>query len=298
LGFSVAAQEKMMRFGLVLVFLALICGSAAAETIDVNGVPREYILDVPAKTSGPAPLIVGLHGGLGTATQFRKLTVLHKVANRNGIVVVYPNGIDKGWNDGRTNRRGRLVRDTDDVGFLTALINDLVKRGIADPTRVVFTGISNGGHMSFKMACGSSIKTYGIAPVAANIPLPLDCSKTETRLLNLVGTADTLVPMQGGRIRRGSVESSRDTFKNFLTTSGCTGSERKALKDMTDDGMTSVMISGTGCSTSPVTQIVVQDGGHAWAGSPGPLEWLTGKPTMDFSASEMVVRFTLGQALQ
>jgi polyhydroxybutyrate depolymerase len=293
-----AAQEKMMRLGTAVVFLAFMCGSAAADTIDVGGVTREYILETPAKTSGPAPLIVGLHGGFGTATQFRKLTGLHKIANRNGIVVVYPNGIDKGWNDGRTNRRGKLVRDTDDVGFLTALVNDLVKRGIADPAHIVFTGISNGGHMSFKMACGSSIKPYGIAPVAANIPVPVDCSRSQTRLLNLVGTADTLVPMEGGRMRRGSVESSAATFKNFLVTNGCKGTERQPLANTVDDGMTAVMISGKDCSRSPVTQIIVQNGGHAWAGSPGPLEWLTGRPTMDFSASAMVVRFTLGQAVQ
>jgi polyhydroxybutyrate depolymerase len=273
-------------------------GSAAADTIVVDGVVREYILDIPAKTSGPGPLIVGMHGGLGTATQFRKLTGLHKTANKNGVVVVYPNGIDKGWNDGRLNRRGKLVRDTDDVGFITALVNDLVKREIADPSRIVFTGISNGGHMSFKMACDSSIKAYGIAPVAANIPVPLDCSRAHTRLLNLVGTADTLVPMAGGKIRRGTVESSTTTFKTFLVTNGCQGTKRRAIEDKADDGMTSVTISGTGCAKSPVAQAIVQNGGHAWAGSPGPLEFLTGKPTTDFSASEMVVRFTLGQPLQ
>jgi polyhydroxybutyrate depolymerase len=287
-----------MRLAAVFACLAVMCCSAAADTIDVNGVAREYILDAPAKLSAPAPLIVGLHGGLGTASQFRKLTMLHEIANKQGIVVVYPNGVDKGWNDGRLDRRGRLVRDTDDIGFLTALVNDLVKRGIADPNRVVFTGISNGGQMSFKMVCGSLIKPYGIAPVAANIPVPLDCSKTRTRLLNLVGTADKLVPMEGGRIRRGTVQSSTTTFKNFLRTNGCRATESTALDNRVDDGMTSVAVSGKGCANSSVTQIVVQNGGHAWAGSAGPLEWLTGKPTMDFSASEMVVRFALGQALQ
>jgi polyhydroxybutyrate depolymerase len=285
----------MFKF-MTLVAICVFAVSAQAETIVVNGIVREYILDVP-KISRPVPLIVALHGGLGSAKQLRKTIGLTALANPNGVAVVYPNGINKGWNDGRVNRRGQLIRDTDDVGFIAALVNDLVARGIANPDHIVFSGISNGGHMSLKMACDSTVKTFGVVVVSANIPEPLDCTHTSTKFLNIVGTADRLVPMSGGKILRGSDKSAKFTFENFLTTSGCTGTRSTKLPDIADDAMTSVMVSGTGCKNGPVAQIIVENGGHAWAGSRGQIEFITGKPTMDFSATQMLVDFTLGRNL-
>jgi polyhydroxybutyrate depolymerase len=130
-----------MRKILVTAFLLSFSTLASADTIMVNGVARDYILDAPVNTKA-APLLVALHGSGGSDAQLRRTINLSAPANQAGIVVVYPNGIDKGWNDGRLNRRGRIIRDTDDVGFLTALVNDLVAKGVADPAHVVFTGIS------------------------------------------------------------------------------------------------------------------------------------------------------------
>ncbi len=285
-----------MRKILVTAFLFIFSSLTLANTIQVNGVGREYILDAPVNAKA-APLIVALHGGGGSATQLRRTIGLSAQANLAGVVVVYPNGIDKGWNDGRTNRRGKLIRDTDDIGFLTALVNDLVAKNIADPARIVFTGISNGGIMSFKMACDSPLHPFGIAPISANMPEPLNCPNGDSRLLNIVGTEDKFAPMSGGRILRGTIKSSQSSFTTFLQLNKCIGVKQLPLKNSAEDGMTSTMFNGQGCQFSPTTQIVVEGGGHAWAGSPGQLEWLTGTPTMDFSATRMIVNFSLGKPL-
>jgi polyhydroxybutyrate depolymerase len=290
---SCTNRSYIMRTTLAALAFLFNVNLVCADTISVNGFEREYILDVGQRTKN-APLIVALHGGLGTAQQIRRTIGLSAIANAKGITVVYPNGIDKGWNDGRRNRRGQLVRDTADVAFIEALVKHLIAKGLADPNRVVFTGISNGGTMSFKMACDSSLKIAGIVPVVANIPEPLDCSRARTKLINIISTDDRLMPMAGGRIRKGAVKSSAETFQTFLKANDCTGTTTKNLADTVDDGMQSTMQSGTGCSSGRVSQIIVQGGGHAWPGSPGQIEFITGKPTMDFSASQLVVDFTLG----
>ncbi len=285
---------------LIMLCLFTLMPHASADTIRVNGVERSYILEAPVSAKN-APLIVALHGGGGSDKQLRRSTGLSPAANAQGVIVVYPNAVAKNWNDGRLNLRKQLVHEGDDVGFLTALVNDLVARGLVDPKRVVFAGISNGGMMAFKMACDSGLGIYGVAAIAANIPEPLDCTGARPRLLNIVGTEDKFVPMAGGYVwgsaRRGAVKSAADTFAIFLKAQGCTGTRKTMMPDRVDDGMQSSLITGVGCSVSLIAQITVTGGGHAWAGASGPLEFITGKPTMDFSATEMVVRFAVGRGV-
>jgi polyhydroxybutyrate depolymerase len=279
----------------------LFSSAALADTISVDGLQREYILDAPINAKA-VPVIIALHGGGGSAAQLRRSIKLSYPANQNGIAVVYPNAIDRNWNDGRLNRRGKLVHRGDDLNFLTALVDQLIAKGIADPSRIVFTGISNGGMMSFKMACDSKVKIYGIVPVSANIPQPLNCAGVQTRLLHIVGTEDRFVPMAGGFVmgqaRRGAVKSSADTISIFMDSNKCKSISGDYLSNNTEDGMKSSFAMGEGCNLSPVAQIIVEGGGHAWAGSRSKLEFITGKPTMDFSATQMIVNFTLAKPLK
>lgn len=295
---ALAYAANLTRASMITLCIMPFAPYAIADTIKVNGMERSYILDAPTAAKR-APLIVALHGGGGSDKQFRRTTGLSPVANGQGVVVVYPNAIGKNWNDGRLNLRKQLVHEGEDVGVLAAIVNDLVARGIVDPQRVVFAGISNGGMMAFKMACNSSVATYGVAAVSANIPEPLDCGHVHARLLNIVGTEDKFVAMAGGYVmgspRRGAVKSAAETFAIFRKANGCSGMSNTKLPDRTEDGMQSSISAGVGCVVSPVAQITVQGSGHAWAGASGPLEFLTGKPTMDFSATDMIVGLALGK---
>jgi polyhydroxybutyrate depolymerase len=272
--------------------------AAQAETISVNGVTRSYILDA-ARGAGPRPLIVALHGGGGSAPEFERDSGLSPIANAVGVTVVYPESLTRQWNDGRAHGRNPRVDEADDVGFMQALVNDLVSKGVADPNHITFTGISNGGMMSFAMACRTSLPIYAIAPVSANVDVGQDCSSTHARLLNIVGTADRAVPMAGGPVLygwgQGEVQSAQASFGMFLKAERCTGTKSISLPDAADDGMTSVANIGSGCAQSPVAQIVVQGGGHAWAGGRARLKRLLGEPTQDFSASQLVVRLASGE---
>ncbi len=289
-----------MRSLAIFLFLQFLSIDALADSILIDGAVRRFILDVPHSES-PAPLIVVFHGLLGSAKQIRATTQLSDLANSKGVVVVYPDSLGGFWNDGRVTPSGKLFHNVDDVGFITNLVHHLEEIKLVDPERIVFAGVSNGGMMSFRMACASSISAFGVAAISANIPKPIDCSKAATRLLNIVGTDDQFIPMAGGFVLnipdRGSVESSENSFAQFVRANECSGTNIVELADNEDDEMSSAMTIAEGCTHEPVAQIIVSGGGHAWAGSSGPMEILTGKPTMDFSASQLIVNFILGEPL-
>jgi len=290
-----------MKQKILTAVLALVASGtvAQADAISVDGVERVYILD-EARGSGPRPLIVALHGGGGSASQFKADSGLSPIATANGVSVVYPESLTRQWNDGRAHGRNPKVDSADDFAFMQALVKDLVAKGIADPNHIVFTGISNGGMMSYAMACTTSLPIYAIVPVSANVDVGQNCSNTHARLLNIVGTADRAVPMAGGPVLfgwgQGAVQSSTASFNMFLKANHCSGTANKPLPDSADDGMTSQVVVGTGCAQSPVAQIVVNGGGHAWAGGRQRLKRLLGEPTQDFSVSVMVVAVALGKA--
>ena len=273
--------------------------TAQADAVSINGVARNYKLD-EARGSGPRPLIVALHGGGGSAAQFKADSGLSPLATAKGVSVVYPESLTRQWNDGRAHGRNPKVDTADDFAFMRALVHDLVAKGIADPNRIVFTGISNGGMMSYAMACTTLLPIYAVVPVSANVDAGQECSSTHARLLNIVGTADRAVPMVGGPVLfgwgQGAVQSATASFDMFLKANHCSGTTSKPLPDSADDGMTSQAVMGTGCAQAPVAQIIVNGGGHAWAGGRPRLKRLLGEPTQDFSASAMVVDVALGKA--
>jgi polyhydroxybutyrate depolymerase len=154
-------------------------------SMNVAGLKRTYLIHIPSGYTimKSMPLLIVLHGGGGTGRNMVKLTLgeFDRISDESGFVVVYPDGIDKHWNDGRSSEttRSRINQgNIDDVGFIAALIDHLIKEMNTDPKRVYVTGMSNGAIMSYRLACELAGKITAIAPVAGNIPqdLLLACS--------------------------------------------------------------------------------------------------------------------------
>ncbi|MBT6509461.1 MAG: prolyl oligopeptidase family serine peptidase [Rhodospirillaceae bacterium] len=92
-----------------------------------------------------------------------------ELADAEGFAVVYPRGIENGWNDGRDNTaRWGDEAPPDDVAFFDVLLDRLVADSTADPDRVFVTGPSNGGMMTLRLACDRAGRIAGIAPLIAN----------------------------------------------------------------------------------------------------------------------------------
>jgi polyhydroxybutyrate depolymerase len=137
-----------------------------------NGLKRSYLIHLPPDDkSRPMSLVIALHGGGGTGSRMEKLTQggFNALSDREGFIVVYPDGLEKHWNDGRSVKEAGWrahKENVDDVGFISALIEHLVKEQNVDPKRVYITGVSNGALMASKLACE---KTEKILPRPARL---------------------------------------------------------------------------------------------------------------------------------
>src|SRR4051812_40864226 len=166
---------------------------------------RYYHLYLPVNYNReqPIPLLLALHGGGGDGNSMIKLTngEFNRLADEHNFMVCYPDGIAKKWNDGRFQAlRGRSV---DDVGFIAGLIDSLAGGYAVDVEHVFVTGMSNGGHMAYRLACDLYDQIAGIAPVAALMPDNLEQACKPPRpmpVLIIAGTDDTLVPYRGGAV--------------------------------------------------------------------------------------------------
>ena len=202
-----------MRFPALLFFLPLLAAAQelTPQSIEAGGVTRAYRFYAPGKAQGKLPLVFVLHGAGGTAERLAPVVGFEKLAAEKGFIVVYPDGFEKHWNDLRgipewTAQR----RNIDDVSFFSALIDRFVTQHNADPKRVFVTGISNGGLMSHRLGCELAGKIAAIAPVVRTFTnrLAEGCKPARPIPAHLFfGTADKLVPFEGGLQKMGSVET-------------------------------------------------------------------------------------------
>ncbi|HWS93939.1 MAG TPA: PHB depolymerase family esterase, partial [Mycobacterium sp.] len=166
--------------------------------INVGGRDRRYRLYEPAGLPASAPLVVMLHGVSGSAAQAERDYKWDGLADSGKFVVIYPDGLNRAWNLNGESCCGRSGREgVDDVGFITAAIADVTKNVGIDRARVYATGMSNGGIMSYTLACTTDIFA-AIGPVAG-IQLNACGSPHPTSVMHIHGTADRLVPYGGGQ---------------------------------------------------------------------------------------------------
>ncbi|MBR0736666.1 prolyl oligopeptidase family serine peptidase [Bradyrhizobium liaoningense] len=183
---------------------ALAAGSAAsADTIDISGVKRSYTAQLPARK--PAPLVIVLHGKTQRGADMITRTAWPQIAKREGLAVVFPDGLNNAWADART-KAGPALRGppagTDDVAFIAKLVEKLVADGTADAKRVYVTGVSNGGAMAMTLVCARADLFAAGASVIMNLTDEAAVTCHPSRPLPMLlmnGTADPLVPYEGGR---------------------------------------------------------------------------------------------------
>jgi polyhydroxybutyrate depolymerase len=271
------------------------------------GVERVYYVFVPpgiADKSEPAPLVFALHDGGGRAERFARLTRLNEAARKAGVIVVYPEGVEQHWNDGRS-RVGftTFVRNTDDVGFVTGLIDTVARKDHpVDTGRVFALGMSNGGMMAFRLACDAADRIAGIATVAANLPARMEYRCRPAKpigVLMINGTNDPMVPFRGGDVRSGlkrlgRVMGTEETAEFFARHDGCAlpAVPAPVPNRSTSDTTETTRLEYPECRDSRVVLYQVDRGGHTWPGAKTPRsERLVGKTSEDFDASKVALDF-------
>lgn len=174
---------------------------------------RHYLIAQPNRMPvDKLPLIVLLHGHLGSATQLlgqkqsaAPMSVWLDIADREKLLLIAPDGAkgsdDKqGWNDCRADESKNTK--TDDVGLARALINHAVNELNVDPSRIYIMGMSNGAMMTFRLASELGDQLAGFATVSGSMASSSKCPapKIPVSALIISGTADPLVPYAGGNV--------------------------------------------------------------------------------------------------
>ena len=251
-------------------------GNTATGCVKIDGVKRHYRLHVPTGYHGAQvlPLFIGLHGGGGKAKRFERYSRFSDVSERTGkFMVVYPEGINKHWNDGRP----KVNADVDDIAFLQHLVMHLQQQlALAiDVDRIFLVGMSNGGLMALRLACEQPDWVAGAGIVAASMstqiaqtcpekPVPVamvfvfgdqDSSFLSTRL-----QVNPLKPTQV----RGQHIGIRPTVERWAAINHCGAAERSAPLDAIKNDRTKVVVERFVACQKPVVFYHIQGGGHRW----------------------------------
>jgi polyhydroxybutyrate depolymerase len=300
-------MRRRMRIAAFVAALAA-APAASADTIDIDGVKRSYSLQLPAKRL--VPLVVVLHGKTQRGADMMTRTAWPQVAKREGFAVVFPDGLNHAWADART-KAGPALRGppagTDDVGFIAKLVEKLVANGTADPRRVYVTGISNGGAMAMTLVCARADLFAAGASVSMNLTDEAAVTCHPSRPLPMLlmnGTADLLVPYEGGRgssyYAADGFWSTDETLAFWRKLNGCETDNADAT-DLPDrapaDQSTVTRISSRCPGGHDVVLYRINQGGHRMPGFspdarfPKVAASLLGSQNGDIDAAETIWTF-------
>lgn len=269
----------MKSLVIILLLLTAAFFSYAQQTINGSithdGLQREYILYVPENYTGafPVPLVLNFHGYGSNASEQMWYSDFRSISDTAGFLLIHPegtlfNGVTH-WNVG-----GWTVGSTvDDIGFTEALIDSLSTIYNIETSRIYAAGMSNGGFMSFLLACQLSERIAAIASVTGSMtpetyingnpqhPIPI---------LQFHGTADEIVPYNGA-IWTKSID---DVMQYWAGFNNCnTTPEIAILPDLDpDDGSTvEHFVYDGGDNGVTVEHFKITGGAHTWPGSAIPL---------------------------
>ena len=240
-----------------------LAGGDFPEGMSIGGLQRTYLVHVPAGLDHPNGLVINLHGSGMTGGQQAAATNYNAIADQHGFVVVYPDGIDASWADGR----GASVPDrqgVDDVGFLVTLADRLIHDYGIDPGRVFATGMSAGAFMANRLACERADVVAAIAPVAGTLGSAFPMLSVATRF-GAAGprTADPVVPFNGGpMVGRGGasdIVGAPALSQRWRDLDGCAS----PVVDVPAPNVN--RFTAAGCSGgTEVSFIQIDGGGHTW----------------------------------
>jgi len=258
-------------------------------SITHGGLTRTYILYVPVSYSAgtPAPLVFNFHGYTSNATEQMFYGDFRSIADTAGFLLVHPMGTLDGsgqpyWNSGW----GGTV---DDIGFTSALIDSLSLNYTINQDRIFSTGMSNGGFMSYTLACELSDRIAAIASVtgAMNLNQSSTCNAShQMPVMEIHGTSDGTVAYNGASW----IEATSNTLNYWATFNNCTIPAIMTPVpniNLTDGCTAEHYVYQNGINGVEVEHYKIIAGGHTWPGAP----FTVGVTNRDLDASIKIWEF-------
>lgn len=280
--------------------------TSVREVRTADGRTRAYRLFVPSDLLGKAPLLLALHGGMGSGLQFEENSGFDGLATSNRFIVAYPDGVGRdedGSRGARTWNGGdccgtAAATGVDDVAFLLAVVQAVSKDHVVDHDRVYLTGHSNGAVMAIRLACEASTAFAAVGVQAGTLGLDSCAPARPLSLLQIHGTADTNMPIEGGRgsgLSDVDFAPPRSAAEAIAAANGCSATPTAPVDGANAD---LELQEWPGCQRGTSVQFLAVTGAsHAWMGHP-PVSRLSerfvGKPYANLDASRAIWSFLAG----
>ncbi len=274
-------------------------GKTETRSINVGGVERSYLFHRTPQQESSYALVIALHGGGGNPAQFAKDTRFNDKADQEGFIVVYPRGTGTlaVW-DAIHCCGSAFDEHVDDVGFISALIDEMIRTEHIDPKRVYVTGHSNGAMMSYRLGSELSDKIAAIAVSAGTIGgkatprSPMVQIKQPAEPISVLvfhGKIDENVLYDGGVTVKGVVKGRYDlsvaqSVGFWVKADGCTGDPQ----DSQFSQHVTVKDYPTCNQHTEVTLYSIDNQGHAW---PGGTQGFVDPPSKDIAATDIIWDF-------
>jgi polyhydroxybutyrate depolymerase len=281
-------------------------------SMDSGGLTRTMEMHVPPQISqGQAlPVILVLHGGNGSGARLQETLGFDAYADQDGAIVIYPDGVESNWADGRGTTDAALA-GVDDIGFFTDVLDQVALHDHMDAQRVWFTGASNGGIMTHRVACDLADRVAAVAPVISALPTAYVESCQPARpipMLAIQGTADLFINLEGGDASHdttglgdgGLIESAQATAAFWAQHNGCDPEPTvQALEPTSEDDETTVELrTWRGCQGDALIDYYIVHGmGHTWPPLEGAAPRLSGPSSHQLDATALIWAFVRAHAL-
>ncbi|HET8933518.1 MAG TPA: prolyl oligopeptidase family serine peptidase [Polyangiales bacterium] len=249
----------------------------SSNWIELKDVPgqnnnvRQFKVHVPPMydPAKPMPVVFCIHGlGQDGLLFCREGASMPTKSDAAGFILVMPNGVGNSWNAG-TCCGDAIAQKLDEIAFFRAMFAELSKHLNIDLTRVFATGLSNGGYMSYRLACEAADLFTAVAPGAGAIGMNDIGGGTDTEgdlaeckpakpvsVLHMHGTEDPLIAYKVQKL----------SLDRIAMLNGCRSTTQPAKQPASAGDTT--CISYDGCPEGvDVTGCSVQGGGHVWFGS-------------------------------
>ena len=250
-----------------------------------DNITRTYYIKIPtqANENNSLPLLISMHGYGGNALSHINYTNFKNIADREGFYLIYPQGANlpsylggsTHWNVGGFTSKSTI----DDLGFINQIIENVSLNYNLNQNRIYATGMSNGGYMSYALACNMSNKIAAIASVTGSMTNDTynECATTRpVPVLQIHGLRDVIVPYFGNE---GS-KSISVVMEYWAQNNSCDIEPLRAVADYEDFAVYYDYYQNC-LNNADVELILSSKMGHTWP-------WADNE---GFSASEDIWRF-------
>ncbi|HRG75521.1 MAG TPA: prolyl oligopeptidase family serine peptidase [Leptospiraceae bacterium] len=269
------------------------------ESIEIDGIERKYIVYLPKtkiQREEKIPLLLMLHGRFGTAKLMMESYNMNAIADRERFAVIYPDGYNRSWADGRGGTPADK-NNIDDVKFLESVIQRLTVNYPIDQNQIFITGHSNGGFMTQRMLIEKTHLFKAGVSVTAHISKNVLMNSSPTKPISVAfisGTEDPLVPYDGGYVVDGEeVLGAEDSVRRWIEWNQCSKQPAVEKINRQRDETSLEIYSCLGCKENVKVRLYKLIGaGHMWPGLSQKIPFINlGKETKELNASEEIWDF-------